>query len=217
MVDGYSNRQTHDMKLYFMGNRSAMGPHIALELTGTEYEAEKVDPSSDSFKGIAPRGQVPVLELDSGECLTQNNAILEYIARTYPGAKLFGKTETDQMRVEEWLAYLAADFHMSFAPALLPQLFTTSDDESDTQRVTDAGMTRVKAEMQYLGDHLSEAGYLVGDQVTVADCYAFAIARWYDEKGLGNTAEEFPAVAAYLERMRALDAVATVEAVHNKA
>ena len=80
------------MKLYYMPGACSLASHIVLEWLGKPYETHKL--SRDELKGpeflkINPLGAVPALA-DGDWTLTQNVAILEYLAEQAPQSKLMG-------------------------------------------------------------------------------------------------------------------------------
>ena len=79
------------MKLYYFQASCALAPHIALEWAGADYdlaEMKRSETRAPEFLEKNPAGKVPVLELDDGTCVSQVNAVLQYIAETWPGAGL---------------------------------------------------------------------------------------------------------------------------------
>ncbi len=81
------------LTLYYAPGACSMASHIALEETGTPYETKVVglaqgeQTKPEYLNGVNPRGKVPALKTDDG-ILTENVAILTYLARTFPDAKL---------------------------------------------------------------------------------------------------------------------------------
>jgi glutathione S-transferase len=69
-------REILNMKLYFSPGACSLSPHIVLRETGADFEMEQVNNQEKKTKTgkdywtINPKGQVPCLELDSGETLT---------------------------------------------------------------------------------------------------------------------------------------------------
>jgi glutathione S-transferase len=70
------------MKLYFAPGACSLSPHIVLREAGYNFDLEHVDnkekktKSGKDFWGINGKGQVPVLELDNGERITEGPAIV---------------------------------------------------------------------------------------------------------------------------------------------
>jgi glutathione S-transferase len=74
------------MKLYFARGACSLADHIALLEAGLSFEIEAVDirtkrtPSGADFHDINPKGYVPTLVLDDGQVVTENIAVLDWIA-----------------------------------------------------------------------------------------------------------------------------------------
>src|SRR5947199_248522 len=74
------------MKLYYSPGACSLSPHIALLEAGLPYDLVKVDlrakklENGDDFLKVNPKGQVPVLQLDSGELVTEGPVIVQMIA-----------------------------------------------------------------------------------------------------------------------------------------
>lgn len=74
------------MKLYYAPGACSLADHIALHEAGLSFEHEKVDLKAKRTEGgvdyltINPKGDVPALTLDSGETLSENVAILDWVA-----------------------------------------------------------------------------------------------------------------------------------------
>ena len=80
------------MKLYTSPGACSLADHIALQWTGAPFEAQVVSREQrrqPDFLALNPDGAVPVLQ-NGDWVLTQNAAILNYIADKFPEAKLGG-------------------------------------------------------------------------------------------------------------------------------
>ena len=70
------------------------------------------------YLAVNPTGQVPALR-DGDLILTQNAAILGYIADTWPEAKLMGDGSARQRaEANRWLAFVNSDLHPAFKPMI---------------------------------------------------------------------------------------------------
>ena len=94
------------MKLYFSPGACCMSCHIALEEAKIPFELVYVGQHADeavrkNFLNVNPLGAVPALELDNKKILTQNIAILEYIADQKPEAGLIEKAGTFELTIKD--------------------------------------------------------------------------------------------------------------------
>jgi Glutathione S-transferase, N-terminal domain len=115
------------MKLYFAPGACSLSPHIVLREAGYNFEleqvnnAEKKTKSGKDYWSINGKGQVPVLELDTGERLTEGPAIVQYLADQKPAAGLAPAAGVmDRYRVQEWLNFIGTELHKTFGPIFRP-------------------------------------------------------------------------------------------------
>ena len=186
------------MKLYYSPGACSLADHIALHEAGMAFEHERVDLKTKQtehgadYKAINPKGYVPALTLDSGETLTENIAVLDWIADQ--SATLRPSGPLGRTRQLEALGYVSTEIHKAFAP-----LFRGgSDEQIDAAR----GAVAAKLEMiagQFRGD------WLLGDQPSVADFYLFVMLLWAGRQNIPVPA----ALEGYRDRLMARDAVQT--------
>ena len=184
------------MKLYYAPGACSLADHIALHEAKLTFEHEKVDlrakrtESGGDYAAINPKGYVPALMLDSGEVLTENIAILDWIA--HQGTALRPTGPMGHTHLLQTLAYISTEIHKSFKP-----FFAGASDEEKKK----AGELILKR-MGYLDERL-QGDYLFGADMSVADAYLFVMMLWAKKNGL-----EVPAKLAGLrDRMMARPAV----------
>ncbi|MER9263529.1 hypothetical protein NKI63_02990 [Mesorhizobium sp. M0410] len=108
------------MKLYYSPLACSLADHIALEEAGASFERETLNlktkrtASGDDFTTVTRKGYVPALVLDSGETLTENIAVLDWLASRYPALGVEGPL--GRTRVLEALTYVSTEIHRSFKP-----------------------------------------------------------------------------------------------------
>src|SRR5438045_2806735 len=100
------------MKLYYSPAACSLSPHIALRESGLPFELVLAStkthklPDGTDYYTINSKGQVPLLELDSGERLTEGPAIVQYLADQAPEKKLAPANGTmARYRLQEWLNF----------------------------------------------------------------------------------------------------------------
>src|SRR5262245_8738264 len=122
------------MKLYTKPNACSTADHIALEWTGQPYEFVVMDKDSmkaPAFLAINPAGAVPAI-VDGDFVLTQNAAIMGYIADSYPEAGLAGDGSARQRaEASRWLAFVNSDLHPAFKPLFGPGNFIADESQFD--------------------------------------------------------------------------------------
>jgi glutathione S-transferase len=112
------------MKLYYAPGACSLADHIALLEADMKVDLVKVNLKTHtlddgrSYRDINPKGYVPAIELDDGELLTENVAILSYIADRYPA--LMAPGPLGRYRLLEMLSYLATEVHKTFHPLFDP-------------------------------------------------------------------------------------------------
>ena len=159
------------MKLYYAPGACSLADHIALHAAGMAFEHEKVDlktkrtQSGADFTAINAKGYVPALTLDSGETLTENVAILDWIARQDTALKPAGAM--GHTHLLEALAFVSTELHKSFAP-----FFAGGDDAQKRQAAQ-----MIRQRMDYLAGAM-QGPFLLGEEVSVADFYLFVMLTW---------------------------------------
>jgi glutathione S-transferase len=184
------------MKLYISTGACSMASNIALHEAGIQFELSKVDKRTKRVDGvdfatINPKGYVPALRLDDGQVLTENVAVLQYIADLNPAAKLAPAAGTlERYRLQEWLSFVNSELHKSFTP-----LFSSEA----TEDMKTYSRNYLAKRLSYLEGALGDKKYLMGDQFTVADAYLFTVLGWGSHVGV----DIGPKLKSYVDRVRA--------------
>ena len=187
------------MKLYYAQLACSLADHIALEEAGLAYERERVDlktkrtASGRDFGEINPKGYVPALIFDNGEVLTENVAVLDWIASQTPKLAVGGPL--GRTRMLEALVYVTTELHGGFKPMWHP----STDAEKAAARAT------LAPKLAYMAGTM-RGDYLFGDQPCVADFYLFVMLRWAVRFGVETPA----ALMTLLRRMEDRPAVQRV-------
>jgi glutathione S-transferase len=170
------------MKLYYMTGACSMASLIALHESGIKFETAAVDrktrKTSDGleFAEVNSKGYVPALRLDDGQVLTENVAVLLYIADRSPASRLAPAAGTmERYRLIEWLAFINSELHKSFGP-----LFNPAAGEESKKLARDNLTKRI----DWLNAALGSKTFLSGDTFTVADAYLFVVLGWSSHVGV---------------------------------
>ena len=195
------------MKLYTLPGACSLAPNISLREAGIKFDLVTVShrthktPDGVDLNEINPKGYVPVLVLDSGERLTENAALLQYIADLNPAAKLAPPAGTiERYRLAEWLAYINSEIHKSFSPLFAPHA------SEDMKQYARANLTK---RVGWLAGQLGSKPYLLGEQFTVADAYLFVTLSW--SRHVAFDLSPWPNLKAFQDRVAARPS--TIEAM----
>ena len=196
------------MKLYSKPGACSTADHIALQWTGQPFEVELLDREtlkSPAFLKINPVGSVPAL-VDGDFVLTQNAAIMGYIADTHPQAGLAGDGSPRQRaEAARWLSFVNSDLHPAFAPLFAPGKFLA--DEGQKAALAATAHKRLRGLFEQANAQLADKPWLAGFR-SFADPYFYITLRWAAAAKVDLSGLEH--LAAYKTRM---DADAGVQAV----
>ena len=104
------------LTLYFAPGASSFAVHIALHEIGVAFEAKPMsfkqnDMRAPKFLALNPEGKVPTLVVD-GRPLTEVAAILFYLARRFPEARLLPPDDIEaEAQVLSWMSFIASTLH----------------------------------------------------------------------------------------------------------
>jgi glutathione S-transferase len=146
---------------------------------------------------INPKGQVPLLELDDGQRLSEGPVIVQYIADQAPASGLVPPAGTmARYRVLEWLNYISTELHKGFTPLFAPG---THEDTKTASRA------KLGEKLAWVDSQLAGKTWLTGDTFTAADAYLFTVAGW--GKYVGVDIAPLANLSAYMGRVAARPAV----------
>lgn len=198
------------MKLYTKPGACSLSDHIALRWIGKPFDLQVMDAAgmkTPEYLALNPAGAVPVLEVD-GWALTQNAAILNFLADAFPESGLGGDgTPKSRAEINRWLAFLNADVHPAFHPIFGSTRFL--GDEAMIEKSKDNARQKLRGLFERLDAQLAGKDWLTGAR-SIADPYLFVTLRWaratqVDLSGLDN-------LERFFDHMRADDSVAAAMA-----
>lgn len=194
------------MKLYYMPGACSLAAHITLEWMGKPYEAQAVARDAlkqPEFLKINPMGAVPALQ-DGDLTLTQNAAILEYLAEQAPELNLLGDgTAASRAEVRRWLGFINSDVHRTFSLIFGAQRYVQDEAAQEALRTSATGMLRNM--FAVLNKQLADKPYLAGAKPSIADPYLYVVLRWAKGKNIDLSGQDN--LAAFSARMDADKAV----------
>ena len=182
--------------LYYSPGACSLADHIALTESSTDYDLVKVDlkqkltEAGDDYRSINPKGQVPALRLDSGDVLTENAVLLQYIADHAPQSGLLPTSGIARYHTLEWVNFITTEVHKGFGPLFNPN--TPADYRTMV-------MGALAQKFAVLDAQLKVHPYVAGDAFTIADCYAYVMGRW--AMGMKIDLSACPNFTAYFQRV----------------
>ncbi|HYQ29483.1 MAG TPA: glutathione S-transferase family protein, partial [Polyangiaceae bacterium] len=131
--------------------------------------AKKELKSGGSFLAVNPKGYVPAIVLEDGALLTEGAIIVQYIADQKPEKHLAPKSGTkERVKLKEWLHFIATELHKGFGPVNNPKV---------NAEAKQFFRERLNSRFEFLTRSLEGRQYLLGDQFSVADGYAYYTLR----------------------------------------
>lgn len=162
------------MKLYFAPLACSLSCRIALyeakaDVTFVEVYKTKATSEGGDYRALHPLGLVPLLVLDDGAALTENAAILQYIAEAYPDAGLSPRDAFGRARLRQWLSFVGTELHKSLYLPLL--------DPKAPDGAKEYALSKRDSKLEWLDRSLGGREFLLG-AFSVADAYLFAVLNW---------------------------------------
>ena len=192
------------MKLYYSPGACSLAPHIVLSESGLPITLVKADLKSHTLAAdgsdyyqTTSKGQVPLLELDGGDRLSEGPAITQYIADKVPAKNLAPANGTmERYRVQEWLNFITSELHKGIGGLFNPAM-------------PDDGKAVIKAKatdkLKWVDQQLEGKQYLMGDAFSIADAYLFTVTNWTNHTGIDISGMKN--LGAFQARMAARPAV----------
>jgi glutathione S-transferase len=185
------------MDLYFSPLACSMATRIALYEAGASATYWEVDPKTkrvqqdgSDFYAVNSLGLVPTLRTDDGAILTENAAILQYVADRFPDAGIASGEGFERSRLHQWLCFIGTELHKGL---FVPLLAKTAPAEMKAYTL-ERGLSR----LDYLNRYLEDREFLL-DHFSVADAYLVTVINWTMATPPIDLAK-WPAIKAYYER-----------------
>lgn len=181
------------MKLFYAPGACSLASDIVLHEAKIDADYVKVDlktkktEQGGDFNAINPKGYVPALQLDDGDVLTENVAVLQYLASLEP--RLLPSAGMAKWHALESLAFVSTEIHKAFKPLFDP----TASDEVKTK-----AKEQIAKRLEHAEKMLGGRDYIVGDAFTVVDAYLFVMLMWCEKQGIKVPAS----LARYASKMR---------------
>lgn len=194
------------MDLYFSPLACSMATRVAFYEAGAAANYLEVDPQTkrvqadgSDFFAVNPLGLVPTLRTDDGVVLTENAAVLQYVAEQFPDSGIGARDGRERARLQQWLCFIGTELHKGL---FAPLLSKTAPAEVKAYTL-EKGVSR----LDYLDNYLKGREFLL-DHFSVADAYLVTVINWTMATPPIDLAK-WPHIKAYYERTRARPSIAT--------
>ncbi|WP_295378784.1 glutathione transferase GstA [uncultured Pseudacidovorax sp.] len=196
------------MKLYLSPHTCALAVDVVareigvpLDLVWVDVRAKRLVDGTDLHR-INPKGQVPALETDDGQVLTEAAVILQYLCDRHGADALLPRAlDMARYRVLEWMNFLGSELHKSFTP-----LFRANTPPEYRLIATE----NVQRRLAWLDKVLARRDFLYGEGFTAADAHAYAVVSWAGLQAIPLGA--WPHLQAYVQRIEARPSVQAARA-----
>ena len=184
------------MELYFSPMACSLASRITCYESGADVRFIEIDPKTkrtlagENYLDIYPLGLVPALRLDDGSLLTENAAVLQYLALSVPDADLVPSDSLGRARLQQWLGFIGTELHKA--------MFTPLFDKQAPAGTRDRALARSRSRLDFLNAHLTGREFLV-DRFSVADAYLCAVLNWTRPTQVDLT--PWPAIHDYHRRL----------------
>lgn len=203
------------LTLYFSKGSSALASHILLEEVGADYRTVEVSIAQgahtrDEYLQVNPKARVPALMTQEG-VITENPAILTYVARTHPTAGMMPQTPFACAQADALNAYLCATMHVAFAHKLRGARWADGDAALHAMQAKVASNLADSAAM--IEAHFLAGPWALGQHFTHCDAYLALVPRWLTAAGVAL--DPYPKLSAHAAALRSRPAVQRVMAAHD--
>ena len=203
------------LTLYYSRASCAYAPHILLHDAGADFTTVEIDfatgeQTSPDFLAINPKGRVPALVTPDG-ILTENPAILLYIAQTHPETKLAPSEPFALARAQSFNMFLASTVHVAHSHKHRGARWA---DDPAAQAAMTAKVTENMA--MYAGmieAHYFTGPWVLGENYSMCDAYLALITRWLGADGVDLA--DFPNLQAHDALMRTRPSIQAVMGLYS--
>src|SRR5690349_253935 len=166
------------LTLYYSPGACSQAPHILLHEIGLEHDAKRVDlkaktlEDGSDYLAVNPKGAVPALQLESGEVLTENAIVLQFIGDRAAWPEVLPPLgQFRRYRVLELVNFITTELHKRFA------FLFDHEASAEFKQFVKQGLAK---KLDWIDAKLGDGPFLMGEDLTLPDPYLFVITRWAD-------------------------------------
>jgi glutathione S-transferase len=195
------------LTLYYGPGACSMASHIVLEESGEKYNPKRMDLAkgeqrAPEYLKMNPQGRVPLLQLDNGDPLAENTAILPYLGKRF---NMWPADANAEAKALSLIGFFAASVHPAHGHVGRPERYTA--DASAHAGIKDMGLKTFHGYLKQIDEKLAGREWF-GDKYSVLDPYGFVFYTWGVRREL--PVAELKNYTAFKDRMKARPAVGRV-------
>jgi glutathione S-transferase len=150
---------------------------------------------TDEFLKKNPNGKIPLLELNDGRCISESNAILNYLAE---GSDLSSEDAYEKAKILQWQFFEQYSHEPYIAVArFISKYLGLPEDRKEEYQSKQAGGHKA---LKVMEDQLAKTDYLVSNQMSVADISLYGYTHVANEGGFDLS--EYPAIKKWINRIQ---------------
>ncbi|MBE9033401.1 glutathione S-transferase family protein [filamentous cyanobacterium LEGE 11480] len=168
--------------------------HLGLADEWIDIDLLKGETETEEFLDKNPNGKIPLLELPSGQCLSESNAILNYLA---VGSSYLPEEAWTRAKVLQWQFFeqYSHEPYIAVARFIAKYLELPESRRAEFEAKQKGGYKALSVMEKQLG----ETQYLAGAEMTIADISLYAYTHVAHEGGFDLV--DYPAVRRWLDRV----------------
>jgi glutathione S-transferase len=195
------------LTLYYGPGACSMASHIVLEESGEKYNPKRMDLAkgeqrTDAYLKMNPLGRVPLLQLDNGDPLAENTAILPYLGKRFG---LWPNDPVAEAKALSLIGFFASSVHPAHAHVGRPERYTA--DQGAHPGIKEQGLKTFHGHLKQIDGMLAGREWF-DDKYSVLDPYGFVFYTWGVRRELPMG--ELKNYTAFKDRMTKRPAVASV-------
>ena len=154
---------------------------IFMQEKGIDLPVQNIDvlsgeTRSEDYLKINPLGEVPALQLDDGQVITESVAICRYLERLYPTPSLLGATAADEARIEMWNRRIELRLMNVIGDVGLHEFEFFKDRVEQFPAYAEARRRKFSENLHWFEEQLADGrAFIAGDDFSIADITGMAM------------------------------------------
>ncbi len=168
------------MKLYNAPSGNTKRVRIFIAEKGIEIPRVDLDipagTRSTEFRKINSLGELPVLELDDGQVITESLAICRYLEAAFPEPPLMGRDAAEQGHIEMWSQRIYGQIFMPYGLFVRHSLSLFADIVDQVPAFAEAQVKAIPEKWSWLDREISDGRpFIAGEAFTMADVHGMTV------------------------------------------